>query len=222
MGDHIHLRLPFKNTGSEPISNATVELLGGQQVGSSPGVSIYNGTDWGNQQTVQLTPATIGPGKTGIADFWIYVTDNDPQFRSSLVGETWLQVRSGSGQWTIHITISFPGDLWACPPPRNNRSLPRKPTAYFHLHPAWIAQLQGLAGLDVRQQAPHAGPLHLGDLDAVIVDLNNAPPADVLAILRARPELEIVGVNATNSAVTVFSGRVYLAHTLTDVVRCLE
>ena len=47
-------------------------------------------------------------------------------------------------------------------------------------------------------------------------------PADVLAILRARPDLKIVGVNATNSAVTVLSGRIYLAHTLTDVVGCLE
>ena len=61
------------------------------------------------------------------------------------------------------------------------------------------------------------GPLHLGDLDAVIVDFD-----DVLAILRARPDLKIVGVNATNSAVTVLSRRIYLAHTLTDVVRCLE
>lgn len=84
------------------------------------------------------------------------------------------------------------------------------------------AQLQSMAGLDVRQQAPHAGPLNLGDLDAVIVDFDDVPASDVLALLRARPDLKIVGVNATNGAVTVLSGRVYLAHTLADVMGCLE
>jgi len=83
-------------------------------------------------------------------------------------------------------------------------------------------QLQARADLDVRQQAPHTGPLHLGDLDAVIVDFDDAQAADVLAILRARPDLKIVGVNASDGAVTVLSGRIYLAHTLTDVVGCLE
>ena len=48
------------------------------------------------------------------------------------------------------------------------------------------------------------------------------PAADVLAILHPRPDLKIVGVNASNSAVTVLSGRIYLAHSLTDVVECLE
>ena len=62
----------------------------------------------------------------------------------------------------------------------------------------------------------------LGDFDAVIVDFGDVQAADVLAILRARPDLKIVGVNATNSAVTVLSGRIYLAHTLADVVGCLE
>ena len=84
------------------------------------------------------------------------------------------------------------------------------------------AQLQSMAGLDVRQQAPHAGPLNLDGLDAVIVDFGDVPAGDVLAMLRARPDLKIVGVNATNSAVTVLSGKVYLAHTLADVVACLE
>ena len=55
-----------------------------------------------------------------------------------------------------------------------------------------------------------------------VVDFDDVQAADVLAILRARPDLKIVGVNATNSAVTVLSGRVYLAQTLTDVVGCLE
>jgi hypothetical protein len=84
------------------------------------------------------------------------------------------------------------------------------------------AQLQARADLDVCQRAPHAGPLDLGDLDAVVVDFDDARAADVLAILRARPDLKIVGVNAKDSAVTVLSGRIYLAHTLADVVECLE
>ncbi len=84
------------------------------------------------------------------------------------------------------------------------------------------AQLQTRANLEVRQQAPHTGPLDLGNLDIVIVDFNDVQAADVLAILRARPDLKIVGVNANNSAVTVLSGQIYLAHTLADVVGCLE
>ena len=84
------------------------------------------------------------------------------------------------------------------------------------------AQLQSMAGLDVRQQAPHAGPLDLGDLDAVIVDFGDVLAGDVLAMIRARPDLKIVGVNATGGAVTVLSGKVYLAHSLADVVACLE
>ena len=82
--------------------------------------------------------------------------------------------------------------------------------------------MQARDDVDVRQQAPHAGPLNLGDLDAVIVDFDDVQAGDVLAILRARPDLKIVGVNASNSAVTVLSGRIYLAHTLADVVECLE
>ena len=106
-GDHIHLRLPFKNTGSEPITNATVKMTGASQTGSYIGVSVYNGISWLNaQQPVSLTPSTIGPGETGIADFWIYVTDNDPIDRQALTGQTWLQASTGSGQWTINVALS--------------------------------------------------------------------------------------------------------------------
>ena len=65
---------------------------------------------------------------------------------------------------------------------------------------------------------------NLGDLstlDAVIVDLNDPRTADVLTLLRARSDLKIVGVNAANSAVTVLSGKVYLAQTVEDVVACV-
>ncbi len=83
-------------------------------------------------------------------------------------------------------------------------------------------QLQTRDDVDVCQQPLHDGPLNLSDVDAVIVDFNNVEANDVLAILRVRPTLKIVGVNAPGGAVTVFSGRVYLAQTLVDVVDCLE
>jgi hypothetical protein len=78
-GDHVHLRLPFRNDGTQTITNASVWLCGAVQAGSQIGVNIYNGTSWWNcGQTVTLTPSTLAPGQTGFADFWIYVTNNDP------------------------------------------------------------------------------------------------------------------------------------------------
>lgn len=72
------------------------------------------------------------------------------------------------------------------------------------------------------QQTTFTGPLSLGSLDAIIVNFDDIGADDVVAIMRARPDLKIVGINASGSAVTVFSGKVYLARTLTDVVGCLE
>lgn len=79
-------------------------------------------------------------------------------------------------------------------------------------------QLQGTPGLRVRQQANLSGLVDLGNLDAVVVDLNDAAYADVLALVRARPDIKIVGINANSSAVTVLSGRVYLAQDMDDLV----
>lgn len=84
------------------------------------------------------------------------------------------------------------------------------------------AQLRDLPGMTVRQQGLHTGPLNLGGLDAVVVDLNATEAADVLFILCARPDLKVVGINAPGGAVTVLSGQVYLARTLIDVMTCLE
>ncbi len=106
-GDHVHLRLPFRNTGSQPITNAIVKMSGAPWTGSCVGVSVHNGASWLNaQQPVTLTPSTIGPGETGIADFWIYVTDNDPIDRQSLTGQTWLLVHTDSGEWVVRIALS--------------------------------------------------------------------------------------------------------------------
>jgi hypothetical protein len=60
----------------------------------------------------------------------------------------------------------------------------------------------------------------LGDLcayDVVLIDLNDVRAADVLTLLRARPDLRVVGVNADTSAVTVLAGQVYFAESVEEV-----
>ncbi|HEY89649.1 MAG TPA: hypothetical protein G4N98_07960 [Thermoflexia bacterium] len=84
------------------------------------------------------------------------------------------------------------------------------------------AQLLARDDIDVRQRTSHGGLLHLDDLDAVIVDFNDVQPADVLALLRTRPSLKVVGVNAAGGAVTVLFGQVHLVQTLADVMQCMS
>lgn len=83
------------------------------------------------------------------------------------------------------------------------------------------AQMQKRPDLEVRCQADLTGLVDLGAIEAAVVDLDDPPAGGVLALLRARPDLKIVGVNAGSSAVTVLTGRVYLASTLDDLVACL-
>lgn len=84
------------------------------------------------------------------------------------------------------------------------------------------AQLDALPEAEARLQAPHTGALNLGDLDVVIVDFNAVDADAVLDILRARPDVKVVGVNAPGGAVTVLSSQVYLARSLSDVMTCFE
>ncbi len=81
--------------------------------------------------------------------------------------------------------------------------------------------LKKVPGLHVTRRPDLSGSVDLTDFDAVVVDFDEVAPADVLAILRARPDLKVVGVNASGGAVTVLSGKVYLARSLDDVVECL-
>jgi hypothetical protein len=83
-------------------------------------------------------------------------------------------------------------------------------------------QLGTLPEVTARQQASDSGPLYLCGLDAVIVDFDAVDTISVLDILRARPDLKIVGINPNSGAVTVLTGQVYLARSLADVVGCLE
>lgn len=85
-----------------------------------------------------------------------------------------------------------------------------------------MAQFQAMPDVTVRQQPLHSGPLNLCDLDTVIVDFNAVEPATVLDILRAQPDIKIVGINPSGGAVTVLSGQVFLAHSLAEVMRCLD
>lgn len=61
----------------------------------------------------------------------------------------------------------------------------------------------------------------LGDLtvyETVVIDLNNPQTADVLTLLRARPDLTVIGVNPASSTVSKLVGQVYLAEKLEDVL----
>jgi hypothetical protein len=107
VGDHVHLRLPFRNDSNQTITNANVQICGAPRSGNSVGVFVYDGTSWLRcGQPITLTPSTLAPGQTGIADFWIYTTNNDPKDRTSLAGDTWIQLVTISGQWIIRISLS--------------------------------------------------------------------------------------------------------------------
>lgn len=83
------------------------------------------------------------------------------------------------------------------------------------------ARLQREPGLQVRCQAVGPGLVDLGGIQTVVVDLDDADASEVLAIIRARPDLRVVGVNTSSRAFTVLSGHVYLAQSLDDVATYL-
>ena len=71
----------------------------------------------------------------------------------------------------------------------------------------------------------HQSLTGLGDVaifDAVLVDLNNPATADALTLLRARPDLKVIGVNQASGTLTVLAGQTYLAQSLADVMAHLE
>ena len=84
-----------------------------------------------------------------------------------------------------------------------------------------LPQLQSLADIEIHQRETLAGLGDLAAYDAVLIDLNDARAADVLALLRARPDLRVVGVNASTSAVTVLHGQVFLAQNVEEVTRTI-
>jgi hypothetical protein len=83
-------------------------------------------------------------------------------------------------------------------------------------------QVRTLPGVQVEVRHSLTGLGDLAAFDAVIVDLDNPATADVLTLLRARPDLKVIGVNQATGALTVLAGQVYLAHSLDDVIVHLE
>ncbi len=79
-------------------------------------------------------------------------------------------------------------------------------------------RLRAQPGVEVEARRQLAG---LGDLtafDATVFDLHDAGTADVFTLLRACPDLKLIGVNRTSGTLVVLSGQVYLVASLEDVV----
>lgn len=106
LGDHVHLQLPFRNTGNATLSGAVVTVTGELPTFGSVGLKIHNGSSWGSyEQPITLTPSTLAPGQTGIADFWIYVTNPDPDVMQSMPTGTWMNLSTENEDWTISILL---------------------------------------------------------------------------------------------------------------------
>ncbi len=106
LGDHVHLQLPFRNVGNAILTNAAVTITGALPTFGSVGTEIYNGSSWSSyQQPITLTPSTLTPGQTGIADFWIYVTNPDPSLLKSRPTGTWINVDDGNSDWRLSISL---------------------------------------------------------------------------------------------------------------------
>ncbi|MBN1315515.1 MAG: hypothetical protein JXA42_08605, partial [Anaerolineales bacterium] len=107
VGDHVHLRLPFKNTGDSTINDAAIRVTGSPDTGGYIGVSIHNGSSWQNSnQQIELSPSALAPGQTGFADFWIYVSNDALINRNLLTGNSWLEINYGETEWKIPIILS--------------------------------------------------------------------------------------------------------------------
>ncbi len=106
LGDHVHLQLPFRNVGNAILTNAVVTITSALPMSGSVGVEIHNGSSWGvNQQPVTLTPPTLAPGQTGIADFWIYVTNPDPDILLAAPTGTWMRLSDGNNDWKVSVLL---------------------------------------------------------------------------------------------------------------------
>jgi len=84
-----------------------------------------------------------------------------------------------------------------------------------------MTQLQKTPDVQVQRRETLTGLNNLDQFDAVLVDLGDVCAAEVLTLLRTRPDLRVVAVNAESSAVTVFAGQVYLAQSVEEVTRTI-
>ena len=105
MGDHVHLKLPFKNLGCRPITGASVKVTGAPQMGSAPSLAVFNGSDWGGPDEVALVPSTIKPDETGYAYFWIAISNLLPKIRSTDEPGLKLGLSNEYGDWQLAIRV---------------------------------------------------------------------------------------------------------------------
>jgi len=107
MGDHVHVRLDFRNAGSQTMFAATVEIIGTADSADAVGVGICDDSTCSNQRrTVTLSRAVLEPGQSATADFWIYVSNPDPAVRQTRYGATQFQVQTDAERYTISILLS--------------------------------------------------------------------------------------------------------------------
>lgn len=75
-----------------------------------------------------------------------------------------------------------------------------------------------MAGVKIVQRQTLNNLEALNSFDAVVIDLNDPTSADVLRLVRARPDLRLIGLNAVTNAFTVLSGEVYFTPTFTEII----
>jgi len=80
------------------------------------------------------------------------------------------------------------------------------------------AQLEAMHEVQVTTCQTLSDVGSLSALDAVVIDLNDLTSLDTLRLLRVRPDLRLIGLNATTNALTVMSGEVYFTPTITDII----
>ena len=106
LGEHVLLKLPFVNNGSETISSPEVALCSGKGcLVETPVVWIFQNNTWATQQTVPISSSPLNPGETGYAEFWVYIENVDPDDRVANYGKTWLTMQFGENSWETAIQL---------------------------------------------------------------------------------------------------------------------
>lgn len=84
------------------------------------------------------------------------------------------------------------------------------------------AQLASLPDVKVLPCQTLSDAGSLSAVEAVLIDLNDPASGDALQLLRARPDLRLIGLNATAGSLTVMSGEVYFTPTLDEIIARLR
>jgi hypothetical protein len=106
MGDHVFLRLPFKNKGVGTVEgNVAVTAL--PETADAPGVSIFDGTTWitGTTFVTQTVPANLQSGQVGYLELPIFVTDLDPSKRKALHGSVSFTIKTPTEATSLTLNL---------------------------------------------------------------------------------------------------------------------